>query len=789
MGSGMIDGRTWLRECWALPRDADPAASRLLLDRQLRHLFRVVPWYVASNLYTGGGVFFAMWPFLRGQPWGPWAVACLLAHAGWAWHAWSSLQRAGRQGAQGLEGRDRSVSTLWCAACATACGVGIYFAAPLAGSDGTRLLLTAYTPGLIATGVLVGITTPLVSLTWLVVLTAWACLMVGRLGFLLQGMTIALLCCYAFMLALALLFASRLFVKRVEAELAEARQREIVGLLLRDFEAEANDWLWESDRDGGLTRIGARFAGLLGTHEGTLIGRGLAALFSAERLVEAGSDGDVGPEALRRRMEAPVPFSGVVVEAMVDATPRSWSLSAKPLFSDAGEWIGWRGVGNEVSDSRAREAEAFARERHLDHLASHDLLTGLPNRRALMQWLSAEGAGCVAALALLDLDNFKAINDTLGHAAGDTVLRAVARRLAGQCAPGDRVARLGGDEFALLMAAKPARAAETDLRDDLDRMLVAFRTPEWVDGYRVDVRASIGVALPEGALDDAGEWLRRADIALYDAKNHGRDTWRIYRDDMSRQMRERLAMVSDLSVAVRDGELSLRYMALRRVDDLSVQGYEALLRWRHPAHGDLGPTRFMRVAEESGLIEGIGMWVLERACRDALSWQASLSVSVNVSAVQLADPAFSRRVAEVLGRVGLPPHRLELEVTETAIVRNPEIARSTLQRLQRLGVRIAIDDFGVGYSSMAQLRVLPFDRIKLDQAFSAALLDARGDGLTRAIIDSVVRIAAARNVPVTAEGVEDARQLQALREIGCHSVQGFLFGAPVEAPHLVPGLH
>lgn len=778
----------WLRECWALPIGAPAEHQRLLVHRQVLNLFRVVPWYVASNLYTGGGVFLVMWPFVRQHRWWPWALLFVCSHLAWAWHAWSRLRASRGPGEPPLIMRDMWVSLFWCSASALSCGIGIYLAAPLADDDGSRLLLSAYTPGLIATGVLVGITTPLLAFAWLLVLTVSAHLMVMQIEFLSQGMTIALLVCYAFMLSVALLFASRLFVKRIEAELAADQQREIVGLLLRDFETNANDWLWEADRDGRLTRVGARLEQVLGAAPDALCKRELASLFARERMLVAESDQEVGPDALQRSLRASAAFSGVVVEAQVAGVARSWTLSAKPLHAASGEWIGWRGVGSEVTDARAREADAIARERQLDHLASHDALTGLPNRRAFLQWVEEEGAASASlALALIDLDNFKAVNDTLGHAAGDKVLCAVARRLQRLCRGQERVARLGGDEFAMLVQGADGDAGEGALRQRLQALLASLRIPEWVDGFRVDVRASIGVALPAGGRGDGGELLRHADTALYDAKNGGRDTYRVYRVEMSDRLRQRLAMVSDLAGAALGGQLALKYMALRRVDDLAVHAYEALLRWNHPVHGEMSPALFLPVAEESGLIDGIGLWVLERACRDALAWDASVSVCVNVSAVQLADPMLAARIVGILERVGLPASRLELEVTETSFVKDTATARVALSGLREHGIGIAMDDFGVGYSSMAQLRLLPFDRIKLDMSFAQALLTERDADLTRSIIESVVRIARARDVPVTAEGVEDERQLQALRELGCASVQGYLFGRPAPADTL-PGV-
>lgn len=774
-----------LRKCWALPH-ADAATRAVLLDRQLRNLFRVIPWYVASNLLTGFGVFQVMAPFLQGRRWQPWALAFVIVHVGWAVHAVGHWRYARRPETPGLQLVDLWVSAAWCSLAALACGVGLYLGAPLAASDGSRLLLAAYTPGLIATGVLVGITAPLVSFLWLVILTVASCLMVARLDFLAQGMTVVQLCCYAVMLTIALLFVSRMLVKRIEAETSAARQKHIVGLLLREFESNANDWLWESDREGVLSRVGPGLARMLGRDDATLMGKRLDTLFARQRLITVASDREVGIDALRRRLDTPLPFAGVVVEAAT-FEPCSWKISARPLHAPSGTWTGWRGVGCDVSDARLREADAWQRERHLHHLAHHDALTGLPNRRDFLQQPHGGNTpGAKAAMALIDLDHFKNVNDSLGHPVGDTVLRLVARRLQRVCRAGDALARLGGDEFALLLRDVRADAPEDDVRHRLQDVLLALRQPEWVNGFRVDVRASIGVALIQDPPVTQDELLRRADTALYAAKNEGRDTVRLYDPAMSAHLRERLALVSDLALAVDSDQLEIDYMALHAADTLEVRGYEALLRWRHPLHGRISPADFIPAAEESGLILPVGLWVLERACRDALRWPPTTMLAVNVSVVQVAWPPFVDAVLDVLHRVGLPPSRLELEVTESALAREPAAARAVLARLRGSGIRIAIDDFGVGYSSMAQLRELPFDHIKLDQSFAAGLLqDARAT--TVAIIAAILQLARTLQVPVTAEGVEQQAQLDALRTLGCVSVQGFLLGRPVPADQLDPG--
>jgi diguanylate cyclase (GGDEF)-like protein len=772
-------GMQWsrLRGCWALP-DASAQVRAILLNGQLRNLMRVVPWYCATIVYTGIPVLHELRPFVQNQPWLAWLIGFVLVHLAWGGHALMTLRRADSADGRLLNMADMHLSAVWCTLSALFCAVGIYVGGLQAGDERSRLLLTAYTPGLIASGVLVGITTPLLSIIWLVVLTTATCLTVVQLPFMARATTVGMLCGYSLMLTVALLFASRLFVKRIEAEQATEQQRQIVGLLLRDFETDARDWLWETSRSGALTRVGVRLCNVLGLGEAQLIGRPLDSLFSQRRMLRVTSDQQVGPAALRQVLGAGEPFSGVVLEARVRGEQRSWTLSAKPLHGADGAWTGWRGVGVDVSDARAREAESIVREQHLHYLAHHDALTGLPNRRAFVEVVAQQqAAGGPWAVALADLDHFKNVNDSLGHAAGDELLCSVARRLRQATRDGDALARLGGDEFAMLLRQLPAEGCEGEIERRMHGVLGALRVQERIGDYRVDVRASIGAAWTDGALG-AGDLLRQADTALYAAKNDGRDTVRLHAPGMTDRVRARLAMVSDLSAAVEHGQFDLDYMSLRDASSLVVQGYEALVRWRHPRHGRLSPAHFIPVAEESGVVVQIGLWVLERACRDAMAWPPHLLVAVNVSPVQLALPSFVDDVVAVLGRVGLPAARLELEVTETALTRDASRARTALQQLRAMGVRTAIDDFGVGYSSMAQLRELPFDRIKLDQSFAAALLREPAGGMTQSIIASVVLLANTMHLDITAEGVEHAEQLRMLRTLGCPTVQGYLFGAP-----------
>lgn len=771
-----------LRSCWSLT-DAHEGARSLLLNRQLHNLFRVVPIYALSNIVSGSLLVFAMRSYLPIKGALIWYAAYLLVHAGWAMHALRKERLAKHAQPDVLSRNDLQVSACWCAMAAITCSVGAYLGAPLAADEGSRLLLAAYVPGLIATGVLVGITTPLISMVWLVIMTVGACMMVGNLDFLLQGLTIAMLNWYAVMLAVALLFASRMFVARTEAELEAENERQVVGLLLGDFEENASDWLWECDSAGTVTRASARLASVLGRSQASVIGTPLASLFVAQRLVTVPSDSEVGIAALQQRLAGTHAFSNVIVEALVGSIKRSWKLSAKPLLPSDGNSTGWRGVGSEVSDARAREAEGIGRERHLHHLATHDVLTDLPNRRAFMEEVErmVENAGhgptTSNAMAFIDLDNFKTVNDTLGHSAGDMVLKSVATRLRRALHPHDFLARLGGDEFAILMTGLPGLDPSAEIESRAQRVLEHLRTPETIEQFRIDVRGSIGVTQALTAPESPYELMRRADIALYVAKDSGRDNFKIYEAAMSSRMTHRLSTVSDLAGALERGELEVVYQCIVELDSRKIVGCEALLRWHHPRYGLILPAEFIPAAEESGLIVPIGLWVLQQACRDAGQWPEGIGVAVNVSAMQIGSPSIVDSIVGAVRASGMEPSRVKLEITESAIARDDQMARNVLQSLREHGFPLAIDDFGTGYSSMAQLRELPFDTLKLDRSFVTGL-DGERSSASNAIISSLLHLSRSMNMSVIAEGVETTDEWKALQDLGCQYGQGYLFARP-----------
>jgi diguanylate cyclase (GGDEF)-like protein/PAS domain S-box-containing protein len=424
-----------------------------------------------------------------------------------------------------------------------------------------------------------------------------------------------------------------------------------------------------------------------------------------------------------------------------------------------------------VRDLRARK-EA---EQHIRYLAHYDALTTLPNRGSfndrIIHEIDALPKGGQLAVLCLGLDHFKQVNDLFGHAAGDKVLKSVASRINALLVDGQVMARLGGDEFAILMPnlGNPAHASQ--LADRIVETLRAKSNALELGG----VTTSIGIALYPDDSADREALLACADTALFRAKTEGRDTWRFFESGMGDAVRDRRLLEQDMRHAIVGHQMSLVYQPQESMTRGNVVGFEALLRWTHPVRGMVRPDIFIPVAEETGAILEIGEWVLRTACREAAGWQQPLTIAVNVSAVQIYHDNFVSLVHEILIETGLLPHRLELEITETALVRDFNRALSTLRRIKALGVHIAMDDFGTGYSSLSNLRAFPFDKIKIDGSF---IKSVNSNDQAAAIVRAVVGLGRGLGLPVLAEGVETEAELQFLIDEGCDEVQGYLLGRP-----------
>jgi len=443
---------------------------------------------------------------------------------------------------------------------------------------------------------------------------------------------------------------------------------------------------------------------------------------------------------------------------------RSIEVVNQPLKSG-----GWVVTQEDITERRRAEQQ-------IAHLAHYDALTDLPNRVLFREQLERElgriKRGEQLAMLYIDIDEFKSINDSLGHPVGDELLKAVASRLRGCIRETDFVARLGGDEFAIVQT---GIGQPDDVMELVKRIYDAVREPYECLGHRVATDASIGIALAPNDGIDLDQLLKSADLAMYGAKADGRRTYRFFEPEMDSRVKARRALELDIRQALADDGFELHYQPVVDLKSEEIAGCEALLRWCHPDRGMIPPAEFIPIAEETGLICQIGDWVLATACAEAANWPSNVRLAVNVSPVQFRSHAFALKVANVLATTGLPAHRLELEITEAVLIRDDEAALTMLQHLRTIGVRIALDDFGTGYSSLSYLRRFPFDKIKIDRCFIDDIAEATGSS---SIVQAVINIANAQNMTTTAEGVETEQQKQMLRSLGCTEMQGFLFSRP-----------
>ncbi len=557
---------------------------------------------------------------------------------------------------------------------------------------------------------------------------------------------------------------------KAEAQLAIATERERAAHMLQTqgqrFEmalSNMHQGLCMFDQDGRLLVINRRFVDLFGLSSDSVV-PGMDYSDLTAGVVDAGRVTREDMKEIRERRQELI--------ACHERQSFNWELASGTTFTVTHQPMdeGWLTTYEDITERRHAEAKMV-------HMAHHDALTGLPNRLLFREKLEAALAlarrGHLLALHCLDLDQFKAVNDTLGHPIGDALLKAVAGRLLDWTRETDTVARLGGDEFAIVQA---GISRPTEATGFASRLIELLSKPYEVDGHQIVIGASIGIAFaPHDGLDP-DQLLRCTDLALYRAKTDGRGIYRLFHAEMDAQMQARRLLELDLRRAVQCGELEVFYQPLIDVHDRIVAGFEALLRWRHPERGIVAPEEFIPLAEEIGIIVPIGEWVLRQACTDAASWPGTLKVAVNFSPVQFRSRNLLNAVASALSISGLTPGRLELEITETVMLQETDATLATLHELRKLGVRIAMDDFGTGYSSLSYLRRFPFDRIKIDQSFVRDL-GKRND--CRAIIRAVTSLSSELGIQTTAEGVETQEQLDTLAGIGCTEVQGYLFSAAV----------
>ena len=568
-------------------------------------------------------------------------------------------------------------------------------------------------------------------------------------------------------LAAAAYFAVRQAkIDRVADQARRQRERALTRAeeILSDYEQTGQGWFWETDRRGTITYVSATVGAVLGRDSAQLVGKPLTELFVL--------DAAEGERTLAFHLSARSSFQELAVRAATSGEERWWSITGRPVFDSFTNFVGFRGSGTDLTEKRRSQENA-------SRLAHYDSLTGLANRFQMSQTLEKilaapriENRAC--AVFLLDLDRFKQVNDTLGHPAGDALLKQVSERLEWTVDKYGRVGRLGGDEFKVIV---PGAHRHEDIAVLAERIIANLSEAYIIDGQRVVIGASIGIALSpaDGVTSEA--LIRNADLALYAAKDGGRGRHHFYAADLHSDAEERRQLEADLREAIATGGLELAYQPVVNTVTERITGFEALLRWNHPRKGPLSPTKFIPIAEDAGLIAPIGEWALRQACTDLSRWPDSVRVAVNVSPLQFANPALPAIVTSALASAQVDPSRLELEITESVFLNDDEGTDAMFAALKRVGVRLALDDFGTGYSSLGYLKKAPFDKIKIDQSFvRGATQPGSRNG---AIISSIVSLAEALGMETTAEGVETLDELDLVRMLGCSHIQGYIYEKPL----------
>ena len=567
----------------------------------------------------------------------------------------------------------------------------------------------------------------------------------------------------------SILAAGRLFARQVFSRGELEEQGQLISLL-REFQSSGSEWLWELDANLNIRYLSLGMAESIGRPVAELIGT------NARQLIDPGNRHSVmseGTRALFAAIDDGEAFHEIAFPAV--AGNRWYCMSGRPVRDEWGVITGWRGVASDITLQRAGEGTDSIK------IARRDSLTGLGNRLLVREMIEEArlrqiaGTGqCV--LLLLDLDRFKLVNDTLGHAVGDQLLVEVARRITAVCGQDAGVARLGGDEFAVVWRA----ASDTLTLVTLAEAIVATISEGFVIGSTpIHVGVSVGIARAPIDGETEGHLMRSADLALYRAKELGRGCSAFYEPWMLAKAQADRLLENDVREAVRRGELHLAYQPILDAASLDVVGHEALLRWSHPQRGSISPDVFIPIIEDVGLIHQIGDWVIREACRQAVTWPGGLRVAVNVSVAQLTAAGLRETVEQALRGSGLAPQQLEVEVTESVFMGDDAATLAALSSLQGLGVRLVLDDFGKGYSSFGYLSRSCFAKIKIDQLFVRAA--ANGQRESMAIVGSILALAKGLGVETTAEGIETAAQAELMAHLGCSQLQGFLFGRPVSA--------
>ena len=577
---------------------------------------------------------------------------------------------------------------------------------------------------------------------------------------------------YTTALTAASLSSGRSFILRKHGEFALREKSEVVSLLLREHEQSGGDWMWQTDTTRCLTHVTPRFAAMLRLNPAALEAKPFMQILAGDSW-EQGNFSTALRE-LAEKMKGRQSFSALIIPIDIAGESHWWEISGSPRFDDGAGFSGYRGVISDVTEQRLSAEK-------ITHMARFDPLTGMPNRLQMVEALGvamreAEQWRRKCGIVIIDLDRFKPINDTLGHAIGDRLLVEVSQRLTALTTANEICARLGADEFAMIVK-------EVNEPGYLMRLAQAIITslsrPYEIDQHTLYVGASTGTAVSPRDGNDVETLIRSADLALYRSKSAGGNSHTAYEPELHVNAEERRVLELALRKALERDELSLHYQPVVNAKSGLVESFEALLRWTNADLGNVAPARFIPIAEEARLIRPIGEWVLRTACHEAMNWPATVRVAVNVSAEQLHDPHFISILVSALSQTGLAPNRLELEVTESIFLNEGTVAIETLEKVLAMGVRLALDDFGTGYSSLGYLSRTRFSTIKVDRSFVQSAAKKAPESI--AIIRAVVALADSLGMATTAEGVETDEECKMVNALGCTRIQGYLFGRPMPA--------
>ncbi len=737
----------------------DPAGSTARLTSFSNSMARLwllvcVTQFVALTIIAGPSVFQDIW-------FEPAAMACLMAmvmadlivvlapSAGWRFNLWRGhvylMQMAG-------------------AVMACISGLFLLYNGQQLATDSTHLSVMA---GHLAIGLPVFAVLAGNRLMFGVYAATMALALVALYVFSFISLGLALIVCFS-------IYALHYVQKRDSASAAAAahdrREFERAALLLAAYEKSGNGIFWETDRQGKIIYISPSVVQHFGETGDALIGQSLSSL-----LVSDTKEGGAEERTLGFHLYARSPFRDLAVQTRAPGENEQWwSISGAPIYNDLGHFRGFRGHGTNLTAMKRSEQENT-------QLARYDALTGLANRLHIKQLFEKSltvqsGQSQPCSILLLDLDKFKQVNDTLGHPIGDLLLQQVARRLQRVIGDKGQVGRLGGDEFQVIL---PQIINREKLATLATEVIAALSKPYFLESHRVNIGASIGIVAFDRGKPDSAALIRNADLALYAAKAAGRGTYRFYESDMHAMAAERQKIEEELRVALSENQFDIVYQPVVNVSSEQISGFEALIRWNHPRLGRYSPANFIPIAEETGLITGIGEWVLRNACEQAANWPDHIRVAVNVSPVQFLDPSFISTLLSVLASSRISPDQLELEITEGIFLNESDETFRIFQKLKQIGVRLVLDDFGTGYSALGYLKKAPFDKIKIDQSFVRGA--SKPGSINSAIITSIVTLAESLGMETTAEGAETHDELERVRALGCSHLQGYIFGKPMPA--------